>query len=122
MNQRIYRLVDSSAPVAGCVTIRIAAGPDGRPIAGMWWTSQTGIQSEAFFDVPAALEAAEIHRMRHDLEEVLITLEGVQWQAGWGMLQGANGEEDGAGDIRKAGLTDDEYADLAKGMESQRDA
>ncbi|MGV8855998.1 MAG: hypothetical protein ACOH2L_15295 [Devosia sp.] len=122
MNERIYRLVESGTPVAGCVTIRIAAGPDGRPIAGMWWTSQTGIHSEAFFDVPAALEAAEVHRMRHDLEEVLVTLDGVQWRADWGELRGAEAEAEAVREIGQAGLTDDEYADLAKGLESQRDA
>ncbi|MCS6759849.1 MAG: hypothetical protein MO852_13580, partial [Candidatus Devosia euplotis] len=102
--------------------IRIAAGPDGRPIAGMWWTNQSGIRSKAFFDVEAALEAAQVHRMQHDLEEVLIALDGVQWQAGWGELQGAGAEGEPMGDISRAGLTDDEYADLASGIEAQRDA
>ncbi|MGV8833664.1 MAG: hypothetical protein ACOH2N_16965 [Devosia sp.] len=122
MSKRIYRQVESGTPVAGCVTVRIAAGPDGRPTAGMWWTSQTGLGSAAFDDVGTALEAAEAHRVRHDLEEVLVTLDGVRWHAEWGELLRADVAREPMGDIRRAGLSDEEYSELAEGIESQRDA
>jgi len=122
-NNRSYRLVQSGDPVAGSVTVRIAAGPDGRPVAGMWWTSQSGLDSAAFDNVPAALEAAELHRVRHDLAEVRVTLDGVQWQPGWGALEGADeAAREPMGDIRRADLSDDEFAALAAGIEAQRDA
>lgn len=120
-----YRAIAIGQQAPKAVTVGIEAGPEGNPVAAIWWEAQgdTDAEEAGYDSVEEALAAAEAARQLHGLEEVVVVLARPDlWNPAWGQLRPDDIAKEPIGSVEATGLSTDEAFNLAATIEEERDA
>ena len=124
-SEAVYRQVPVGTSVEDAVTVGIETGSGGQLKAAVWWSARGDVDADEaeYADVGEALAAAEAARALHGFAEVVVTLADASlWRKEWGRLQADGPAREPIGDLRGTDISDDEAFELARDIETERDA
>lgn len=124
-SEAVYRRVPVGTSVEDAVTVGIETGSGGQLKAAVWWSAKGDVDADEaeYADVGEALAAAEAARALHGFAEVVVTLADPSlWRKEWGRLQADGPAREPIGDLRGTDISDDEAFELARDIETERDA
>ena len=124
-SEAVYRQVPVGTSVEDAVTVGIETGSGGQLKAAVWWSARGDVDADEaeYADVGEALAAAEAARALHGFAEVVVTLADPSlWRKEWGRLQADGPAREPIGDLRGTDISDDEAFELARDIETERDA